>query len=51
MTENKTPAIADDTPFLNGMGREELEARMGEAELRIEEEQGVIEGCKRRLVS
>ena len=49
--KDHTSVIADDTPFLNNMTHEQLLARIGEAELRIEEEQGVIEGCRRRLVS
>lgn len=39
----------DDLPWLNGLTREQLEARIGEAELRIEEEASVLDGCKRRL--
>jgi len=39
----------DDLPWLNGLTREQLEARIGEAELRIEEETSVLAGCKRRV--
>ena len=41
--------LNDGMGWLNGLTREQLEARIGEAELRIEEETSVIDGCKRRL--
>jgi len=41
--------LNDGMGWLDRLAPEQLQARIGEAELRIEEEASVLDGCKRRL--